>query len=370
MIPELTKRVIDKCIRLEIPFAAYMYPGENTIRFVASLGNDVQELGLSGGKHKFVVAPFDMRSESATSIECDADEATILALPDKVMTDLPVRHLPKYESTDFDSYSQQIAKVVDWHKSNGGKTVLSRVLNVHSQHAPLDVVAEYFKSFPNCFRHIYFTHHTGLWFGATPELLLDYNRDTTMAVSMSLAGTRKKTMDSDLFWDEKNTEEHDMVTEYIFGVFNKYNLNPNTDSGHSLSFGNIEHLCHIIKGQGRVELDALLHDLSPTPAVCGFPKLHALEAIGLLEKHNRFCYGGYVGVNDGNRIRLFVNLRCAFVHRSSESGYCYTLFGGGGITAKSVCDNEWLETACKMSYLYRIITKDDSCSPLFYPLNN
>lgn len=372
MISAITQQAINKCLRLGIPFAAFAFPGKNDIHFIAGNVSDADENltadifhGMTGG-YGFVINPFGMGHDNRIVISGCMSEHEIINMPDSVTKcDCPTT---SDESTDYDSYKSQIERIVDWHKTNGGKTVLSRIVSIESCKSPADVIDSYFTEFPNCFRHAYFSSKTGFWIGATPELLLDYTISSNTAITMSLAGTRKVGA-SAADWDGKNTREHDIVTDYICEAFMRNGLDPEVSLGQQLPFGEIEHLCHVITAHGAVDVDRLLLELSPTPAVCGYPRVHALDTITYMEKHRRTCYGGYIGVIQPDKIQLFVNLRCASVTELPNSGFRYTLYGGGGITAESNSESEWIETAYKMSKLYRIITEDDDLASLFYPLN-
>lgn len=373
MISASTQQAINKCLRLGIPFAVFAFPGKNDIHFIAGNVSDADDnlaadiFNDISGEYGFVINPFGIGHENRIVISGSMSEFEIINMPDSVAK-CDYCPITPDESTDYDSYKSQIERIVDWHKTYGGKTVLSRIVCIESCKSPADVIDSYFPDFPNCFRHAYFTSKTGFWIGATPELLLDYTLSSNTAITMSLAGTRKAG-DSAADWDGKNTREHDIVTDYICEAFIRNGLNPEVSLGQQLPFGEIEHLCHVITAHGAVDVDRLLLDLSPTPAVCGYPRANALDMITSMEKHRRTCYGGYIGVIRPDKIRLFVNLRCASVTELPNSGFLYTLYGGGGITAESNSESEWIETAYKMSRLYRIITGDNGLASLFYPLN-
>lgn len=64
----------------------------------------------------------------------------------------------------------------------------------------------------------------------------------------------------------------------------------------NLPFGAIEHLCNRIEAQGKIEPVDIALKLSPTPAVCGWPKEKAYMTIVTAERHKRSCYGAFIGL--------------------------------------------------------------------------
>jgi len=117
--------------------------------------------------------------------------------------------------------------------------------------------------------------------------------------------------------------------------------------------GKIYHLKSTFSFDAPADPSKLIADLHPTPAVCGQPKKEAMQHILQSENYDRKYYTGYLGpVNFRNKSSLFVNLRCMEV--SSEH---IVLYLGGGITAASDPEKEWLETEAKAGTLLDILTK-------------
>jgi isochorismate synthase len=91
--------------------------------------------------------------------------------------------------------------------------------------------------------------------------------------------------------------------------------------------------------------------LHPTPAVCGLPKLKALDLIKDVETHDREYYAGYWGPLEANGdFALYVNLRSMKIAENQLS-----LFVGGGIIADSLPQKEWEETQLKAQTLLSVI---------------
>lgn len=251
------------------------------------------------------------------------------------------------ESTDKASYLRQANHIINALHSDEEKTVLSHLECIDSDKSFLEIVRGYFNSMDGCFRYIFYTPIMGLWFGASPELLVKYNHTTFELDSMSLAGTRNAGQSHDK-WDKKNRIEHDLVTKHIINVLSGFGQNVGEPIETDLQFGNIVHLCHWIHSKGAVSLARLLPLLSPTPALLGWPREQAFHQLNETEAHNRLCYGGFVGYKDPEITTLFVNLRCGMAWPNKENHCRLNLFSGGGLTARSAPESEWDEAKSKL----------------------
>ncbi|MGZ5209472.1 MAG: chorismate-binding protein, partial [Kaistella sp.] len=107
--------------------------------------------------------------------------------------------------------------------------------------------------------------------------------------------------------------------------------------------GNIKHLRTDFKAEIKAEnLEKIIAEFHPTPAVCGIPKDFCREAIQKFEKHSRNFYAGYIKVETDESVQYFVNLRCVEFFINAALVYV-----GGGITAESSPGKEWRETELK-----------------------
>ncbi len=255
-------------------------------------------------------------------------------------------------STSFDDYARAVYSLVAELEATGGKAVVSRLISLTAAASPVAVAATYFEACPGTFRALFLTPATGLWILATPELLLRRTADGTL-FTMSLAGTRPVGTDGE--WDDKNRREHDYVTRHITATMRAHGLSPVVAPPCSLPFGSVEHLCERITATGDADFDALLADLSPTPAVCGYPTADALRQIDRCESHPRGCYGGYIAVSRGEEREAYVTLRCARITPAADGSYTYSIFAGGGITSQSEACCEWREADAKAAPLLNAI---------------
>lgn len=329
-------------ISSQLSFYAYRRPGDMMISYGSSEGF-VEGIGIPG----FVISPFNP------------------ALPAITIPWRPVKSdfAGKYcsyrfpaQSTGFDEYASEIDSIQSMLKKlGGGKTVASRVI---CEDGRIDVGAtfsELCRRYPDAFVFTFSTPLTGCWIGATPELLL--NGAPGKLFTMALAGTRKAGDSED--WDIKNSEEQQMVSDYIVGCMKSHGLETSIGEKYNRRAGDIEHICTPVSAVPSETFDAaklksLLEDLAPTPAVCGLPKKESLELILEKEAHDRGCYGGFCGpFSSLTDFSFHVILRCGMIEDTR-----YALFAGGGITLRSAAEDEWNETEMKARTLMQTIVPD------------
>lgn len=194
------------------------------------------------------------------------------------------------------------------------------------------------QSYPNAFRYIFIDDEHS-WMGAFSEVLGKFNKRTHEFETMSLAGTLPVSEN----WSEKEIEEQKPVTSYIRNILNQYSENVTEFETYDHISGNIKHLRTDFKAQIKPEnLDQIIQELHPTPAVCGIPKDFCKEEIQKIEKFPRELYAGYIKIETDETVQYFVNLRCSKLYKNAVH-----LFVGGGITAQSNPEKEWTETELK-----------------------
>ena len=194
------------------------------------------------------------------------------------------------------------------------------------------------QSYPNAFRYIFIDDENS-WMGAFSEVLGKFSKRTHEFETMSLAGTLPVSES----WSEKEIEEQKPVTSYIRNILNQYSENVTESETYDHISGNIKHLRTDFKARIKPEnLDQIIQELHPTPAVCGIPKDFCKEEIQKIEKFPRELYAGYIKIETDETVQYFVNLRCSKLYKNGVH-----LFVGGGITAQSNPEKEWTETELK-----------------------
>lgn len=240
-----------------------------------------------------------------------------------------------------EEYLNHLNKVIEVIKNNRlPKLVYSR-RKIFTDFNQIDL-KESFKnlcnSYPNAFRYIFIDNENS-WMGAFSEVLGKFNKKTHTFETMSLAGTLPVSEN----WSEKEIEEQKPVSSYIRNILKNYSDTLEESETYDHISGNIKHLRTDFKIKIQPEdLDTIIQELHPTPAVCGIPKEFCKENIQQLEKFPRELYAGYIKIETEESIQYFVNLRCSKLYKNAAH-----LFVGGGITAQSNPEKEWAETELK-----------------------
>lgn len=245
------------------------------------------------------------------------------------------------EENQFE-YEAKLGKVIEFIKENQlSKLVISRrkLLNFEGQKVNLSqTFLNLCKSYPNAF--VYFFIKDGkCWIGAFSELLGKFDKKTSEFETMSLAGT----LPVNEMWTAKEIEEQKPVTDFMKNILKNYSSEVEQSETYDHISGNIKHLRTDFKAKIMSEdLENLISELHPTPAVCGIPKDLCKSAIEKFESHPRNFYAGYIQVETEETVQYFVNLRCAEFFENA----CL-IYVGGGITSESSPEKEWRETELK-----------------------
>lgn len=363
--PEQHKAVA-KALQLKMPFALCARPGEKEFSFFASANPGLTWERCSGPV--FLLGEFADPPAKFSAIPCELSTAEVLAL-DSVPPQPRCLVQTCEESTDQLDYKAIIYAVINdlnnriHDLDEHGKIVISRIITAQTPgpDSVLEVAETYFAKFPDTFRYIAYHNVTGLWIGATPEVVMDYAPQYALLQTEALAGTLQPGHDT---WDKKNRQEHNMVKQYILDVLADHKVRVMGGKNRLITgekkFGRLRHLWTPIRATVPPHKAlSVLADLAPTPAVGGYPREHAISTIMTHELHIRRCYGGCVGVvTPDMRLRLYANLRCALaVYDAENCVWNYNIYAGGGITADSDPDTEWWESGAKAAPLCSVIKK-------------
>ena len=342
---------IDIQIRGGLPFVLYSLPNDSRICVMLQREMDKRELKeeiIDG----FVFNPFDSKKKSffisALNSEIIETEWEFAELSqdhiDINETQLEKdKHLALVSKTIAEIVSTKIFKIVVSRKKETAvkdlqlELLINRLLNLY----------------PSAFRYLWYHPDTGLWCGASPEILLEANNG--IFKTMALAGTRKFELNANTKWTDKEIEEQQYVTDSILENLEKVTTYVKVSKPYTQRAGDLEHLRTDIEGavrkNGKTFLD-IAKALHPTPAVCGRPKLAAMKFITNNEDYDREFYTGFLGPVSkiGNCCNLFVNLRCLKFDDKKA-----ILFAGGGITEASTPNDEWQETHFKLQTMVKVL---------------
>ena len=229
------------------------------------------------------------------------------------------------------------------------KVVLSRTRAYPSSSVqPLEAFERLSEAYPRATIFLLRAPGASIWMGATPECLTEVQGQVVR--TMSLAGTRL--LGSKGVWGLKEREEQHVVTKDIVQMLQALGLQSlEIDGPTVLQAGPVEHLCsHITGVHSTISAWEVALALHPTPAVGGLPRAQSQAFIRLHEGYNRRNYSGYFGWSGPERSVFYVTLRCVEWGSDGLLGYA-----GGGITAKSDPEGEWVETEQKLRTLESVL---------------
>lgn len=256
---------------------------------------------------------------------------------------------------NFASWEAMLKRALDaFDEGRLNKVVLSRVCELRfRQQVNTDAALTFLNAhYPDCFRFLFEPIAEHVFFGASPELLI--NLQGQQIQTMGLAGSERRgatpaeddRLGQELLNSAKNQHEHRVVVDAIRGrlaLLCQDLYIP--QAAQLLKLSNIQHLYTPIQGtlaqpQTIFDLVRLLH---PTPALGGSPKDQALNFISRNEPVPRGWYGAPIGIVNRHLEGTFsVAIRSAVTDHERV-----WLHAGAGIVAASDPQKEWEETALK-----------------------
>lgn len=302
----------------------------------------------------FVAAPFDDTETSGWWFK-PFDLLTMqLRKPIVPLAVNPSKNLTAHNA-GFEGYSKQFSVMMDALKNEElQKVILSRQIkyNLNLQNDLSNLFQQLCHQHPTAFVYLLSTPETGIWAGASPELLL--KKQQSALTTVALAGTRQLNDFDPAQWNQKELVEQGFVSNYIDRLLDRFKIGNYQKSGPAITrAGSVTHLktsyqfnYQSIKGQ----LGAFIKALHPTPALGGEPKEVAMALIRKVEEHSRQLYGGFLGMVTEHDLNLFVNIRCMKIEAEHIK-----IFAGGGLTADSQLQQEWDETILKCQTLLSVI---------------
>lgn len=240
--------------------------------------------------------------------------------------------------------------MLDGHAS---KVVISRMIELDlpsvEQQFPVVLFQRLEKMYPSAFVFLYPVSKGVFWLGASPELLLE--KKNCFFKTVSLAGTRPAASPGN--WGEKEIVEQKIVTDYILDLLVRHGgENVHTNGPYTSAAGVIEHLKTDILFESNQNSKYWMDLFHPTPAICGFPKMNALEFIQSNEFHNREMYSGVIGWHSPEQSHLYIQLRTMKVDLNEGKAYIYV---GGGLLPESDSLLEWEETEKKAMVMKSVL---------------
>jgi len=343
--------ILESHWKQKLPFVAYNRPGAQLLRILFQDNRKthyVRDYRESG----FVFAPFDPACPAYLLMPDRSHSLPCPAINSDIKTD-------SYNFRAPDGGKRHFLNLVGNAKEGivAGlfqKVVVSRRTRIATDVSPIRAFRVMLARYPAAFCYLWYHPATGVWLGASPELLLSIRQGQFK--TMSLAGTMEYGGIKDPEWGGKELEEQLFVTEFIREALKNKVSSLRETGPESVRAGRLLHLQSELKGEidQACSLEAILKALHPTPAVCGLPMLPAFEFIKEQEDYDRSFYSGFLGTlnlpEEEGEAGFYVNLRCMTINAGEA-----TLFVGAGITAASSSESEWQETVDKCSTMYEVL---------------
>lgn len=233
------------------------------------------------------------------------------------------------------------------------KLVLARTHIASIQSSAAGIFFDACTACPNSFVYLFASKESGMWLGATPEILIEGNNRQMHTVA--LAGTANgiaSTLPDINDWDNKNRNEQKIVTDYLLSQIQTFGTIKNIIGPNTVRAAHLAHIkTDIFFDINEKDLPQLIAAIHPTPAVCGLPQNEAMRFISTNESAGREYYAGFLGWYDTKSdSHLFVNLRCM----KWIDTHTVKLMAGGGILPESELESEWNETENKMRTLLNL----------------
>ena len=335
-----------------LPFVLYSYPKKESVNFILQKDNLVYDTGSSFKKY-FLFSPFNDKNKNI----CIPLEKSNYFQTIYLKNNFEANEINASEhANDKDRYLKLVEDTIREIKYNKAtKIVVSRKKMIKLKKFDLlKLIERVLNLYPKAFRYVWYHPITGLWCGASPEVLLKTDGD--FFKTMALAGTQKHIDNKIIKWNLKEKKEQQVVVDSLLKRLKKITSIVNISDTYNHKAGSLIHLRTDITGtikRGKIGLKTLMSILHPTPAVCGSPKNYAKTFILENENYEREFYTGFLGsVNEPtNKSRLFVNLRCMKIENNKVN-----LYVGCGITKDSNPLKEWEETSHKLQTMLQVIS--------------
>lgn len=334
------------------PFVVFASPFENHINLLAQKDN-TSFTSEEVKEDVFIFAPFNTIEPL---LYIPYEEATLEKFTNNFGIEYPPLLNIKDKELDKESYLSLLKKTIQFlNTTEASKVVISRKQDIQLINFNFTtLVKSLFSKYQEAFKYIWYHPQSGIWIGATPELLLSTKEGGFS--TMALAGTKPIDIENKIVWSEKEKIEHEYVVDAITQTIGKALSVYKVSKTYTHQAGSLAHLRTDITGilnKNKNTFTTILNALHPTPAVCGTPREHAKKYILENEGYARSFYTGYLGNLSCYKgtSSLYVNLRCAKIENNQA-----TLYVGGGITKDSIPENEWEETQNKMQTMLAVLS--------------
>lgn len=295
----------------------------------------------------FLSFTFDPEAEGSEIVRCTqvAEVATNGKVPEPLLR--PPADLVGDNPGPFKAMVRQA--ITRLGNGDLNKVVLSRIIDLpaHGVSAPMLAVALH-EAFPMCLTYVH-----DQFVGASPELLL--RRRGEAVTSLVLAGSAPVAAADGLLASTKDLDEHffarDSVAQALTPFADAVQVDPEP---FILRLPNVAHLASYVRAEVSTSVPTLeiLDAIHPTAAVCGTPRMRALDMIRELEPESRHTFAGPTGIIRGNGdADIALALRCVHL-RDDGTARAHV---GCGIMPDSDPELEAQETLLKVAAVANVI---------------
>lgn len=345
----------------QLPFVLYRKPSAKEVIGLLQRDQTLHTV-MNFAEKGFVFAPFN----GDEIVLIPQDKCDVEVMPFELLEQVS-NEVSKADSSDAlakEKHIQLVEKAIS--KINQGDC--SKIVISRKEILPLvdfdlfDGFQKLAQFYPSAFAYCFFHPKVGLWLGAFSESLLYVNELDFR--TMAVAGTQLYDENAFAVWGDKEIEEQKLVTDFLVSNLEDLSAELHVSKPYDLKAGQLIHLKSDIHGtfETATDLRKLLSVLHPTPAVCGFPKEVAKSFILMNEGYDRSYYSGFLGEfnidfqSNENATDLFVNLRCVQIETDETSNKRTAhIYVGGGITAESNPEREWIETVNKATTIKKVL---------------
>lgn len=321
--------------------------------------NDVIRILSQRDQNWYKEAPVNVSYAVFSKFQNNKDQVFIIGEDDKHFiynnTFACIDNIEKLEDcielSDQERYVNLVSTAVQFLNVTGvKKVVLSRKQFFNKKRSDLEMLITLLDKYNSAYCYFFNHPKIGRWMGATPEVLVNINKNVLQ--TMSLAGTALYKTNAIHKWGEKELQEQELVTGFIVDqLYNTGATEIKKGALETIKAGKLIHLRTVITAAiSTNDYHKMVNALHPTPAVCGLPREDAMQFILENENYDRSFYSGYLGIIDNNQASYFVNLRCMEIF---DDEIC--LYVGGGVTKLSDPVAEFQETVNKLDTMKRLI---------------
>lgn len=353
MLPNEIFEKVAKAYEEKRPFVLYSLPRTNSLNILVQQNSKTFK-STSFEDKGFYMAPFNFQ-EDTHIIPFSESEAYHTEVDENLM---PLRIIENSNSNDGEKniHVNLVNKAIENIKtSKNSKIVISRKKEIKLRKFDLNkLLNNLLSANSDAFRYVWYHPTTDLWCGASPEILIAKTGNDF--ATMSLAGTQKIVGNTEVNWGRKEIEEQLLVTNSIIKNLSGILVEKlSISKPYNQNAGSLVHLRTDITGtinKTQSSLSAIIKAIHPTPAICGLELESAKEFILKNESYNREFYTGFMGLvgHKNENALLYVNLRCMKIENKVAHIYV-----GGGITASSIAESEWVETQNKMQTMLQLL---------------